>query len=109
MMSLLHQLSHNGSLWLLLACLIVFAGVVVGVMTNSGSGISSHPYNSPYDGGELASDLPPESIGRAEIEPLLRRRQRRAAPSAGGSRLGPKTASSASVTADRETPRRTAS
>jgi hypothetical protein len=74
MMSLLHDALHNGSLWMLVACIVVFAGVVVGVMTNAGSGISSHPYENPYDGGELASDLPPESIGRAEIEPLLRRR-----------------------------------
>jgi hypothetical protein len=40
-------------------------------------GISSHPYSNPYLGGQLASDLPPESLGRAEIEPLLRPRATR--------------------------------
>jgi hypothetical protein len=67
------SLLDDGSLWMLVACAVVFAGVVVGVMTTAGSGIACHPYENPYDGGELASDLPPESIGRAEIEPLLRR------------------------------------
>jgi hypothetical protein len=70
---------HDGSPWVLLACLVIFAGVVVGLFTERGSGISYHPYTRPELGGQLASDLPPESIGRAELEPLLwgKRRARR--------------------------------
>jgi hypothetical protein len=39
--------------------------------TVSGSGIARHPYVNPEEGGELATDLPPASIGRPELEPLL--------------------------------------
>jgi hypothetical protein len=46
--------------------------------TVADSGIDRHPYARTADGGELASDLPPESIGRPELEPLLWTRQRRA-------------------------------
>ena len=35
---------HDGSLWVVGACLMVFAGVVVGLFTRAGSEISSHPY-----------------------------------------------------------------
>jgi hypothetical protein len=42
------------------------------------SGIHRHPYAGAADGGELASDLPPDSIGRPELEPLLWTRRRRA-------------------------------
>jgi hypothetical protein len=62
---------NDGSPWLLLVCLLLFIGVVLGLYTEAGSGISNHPYTSPHDGGELASDLPPESLGRAAVEPIL--------------------------------------
>jgi hypothetical protein len=62
---------HDGSLWLVLVCVLMFAGVVVGLYTRTGSEISSHPYSNPEDGGEMASDLPPESMGREELEPRL--------------------------------------
>ncbi|MEY2532206.1 MAG: hypothetical protein QOF29_116 [bacterium] len=74
---------HNGSLWLILACFGVFVGVVAGLFTRLGSEITAHPYSKPDGSGELGSDMPPESIGREEIEPLLeprragRRRRRR--------------------------------
>ena len=66
---------HNGSPWLLLACLMVFVGVVMGLFTRAGSEITEHPYSRPELGGELGSDLPPESIGRPEFEPVLWRRR----------------------------------
>ena len=69
-MTIYHML-HDGSGWLLLACLVMTVGVVVGLYTEAGSGIASHPYTRANGSGELASDLPPESIGRAELEPLL--------------------------------------
>jgi hypothetical protein len=65
------QALHDGSPWLLLACLTLFAGVVIGLFTEQGSGIASHPFTKPSTGGALASDLPPESIGRAGLEPTL--------------------------------------
>jgi hypothetical protein len=68
---------NNGSLWLLLACLLVLAGVVIGLFTRRGSEIGEHPYSKPELGGELGSDLPPESIGRPEFEPVLWHRRRR--------------------------------
>jgi hypothetical protein len=61
----------DGSPWLLLVCLLMFIGVVIGLYTEQGSGIAHHPYTSPHDGGELGSDLPPESLGRAALEPTL--------------------------------------
>ena len=70
----LHIALHDGSLWFLLACLAILAGTVIGLFTEKGSGISHHPYSKRALGGELASDLPPESIGRAELEPRLWRR-----------------------------------
>ena len=70
-MSFLTTALHNGSPWLLLACLMILAGVVIGLFTEAGSGIASHPFTRPNGGGELASDLPPASIGRAEFEPIL--------------------------------------
>src|SRR4051812_32673596 len=69
-----HDSLHDGSLWFLLACLAILVGVVVGLFTERGSGISHHPYTKPELGGELAADLPPESIGRAELEHWLWRR-----------------------------------
>ena len=69
-MYLTHAL-HDGSLWLLLACFTMLAGVIVGLFTRAGSGIDSHPYTKADLGGALASDLPPESIGRPELEPTL--------------------------------------
>jgi hypothetical protein len=64
----LSNVVQNGSLWLLLACGLLFVGVVIGTFTKRGSGISSHPYTKS-DGGELASDLPPELLGDADVEP----------------------------------------
>lgn len=54
--------------------LLGVAALLVGLVQSQsvpGSGISRHPYARPDDGGELASDLPAESIGRPEVEPLL--------------------------------------
>jgi hypothetical protein len=62
---------NNGSPYLILACIVVFAGVVVGFYSRRGSGIDAHPYTKSEQGGELGSDMPPESIGRPEMEPLL--------------------------------------
>jgi hypothetical protein len=56
---------HNGSLWLVLACFVLFVGVGVGVYTRTGSGISAHPYAT---GG----DMPVEATGREEMEQILR-------------------------------------
>jgi hypothetical protein len=67
---------HHGSAWLLLACVVLFVGTVVGLMTETGSGIISRPYTNPYDGGALGSDLPPGAIGHADLEPYLPRRRR---------------------------------
>ena len=62
---------HDGSLWLIVACLTVFAGVVVGLYTRSGSEISAHPYTKVGDGSALGTDMPSEATGREEIEPVL--------------------------------------
>jgi hypothetical protein len=71
---------HDGSPWVVLACLVVFVGVVVGLYTRSGSGISSHPYEKAGDGGDLGTDMPSEATGREELETILwpRRAGRRA-------------------------------
>jgi hypothetical protein len=61
----------NGSFWLLLASLVVLAAVVATLWTRGGAAIGSHPYSKPNGSGELGSDMPPESIGRDELEPLL--------------------------------------
>lgn len=74
---------HDGSLWLMVACLTVFAGVVVGLFTRSGSETSAHPYEKGGNGGDLGTDMPPEASGREEFEAVLwprragRRRARR--------------------------------
>jgi hypothetical protein len=68
-MYLTHVL-HDGSAWLMLACLMVFVGVVIGLFTEAGSGIASHPFTRPGLGGGMG-DLPPEATGRAEIESML--------------------------------------
>ncbi len=41
----IHNALHDGSLWLLLACLVIFAGTVIGLFTEQGLGISHHPYS----------------------------------------------------------------
>jgi hypothetical protein len=71
---------HDGTPWVVLACLVVFAGVVVGLYTRNGSGINSHPYEHAGDGGDLGTDMPPETTGREELETILwpRRAGRRA-------------------------------
>ncbi len=64
--------------------LLGIAGLLVGLVqsqTVTASGIDHHPYARAADGGELASDLPPESIGRPELEPLLWKRPGRTRPS----------------------------
>ena len=73
---------HDGSLWLVFVCLVLFAGVVIGFYTRAGSGVDSHPYAKGGDGSELGTDMPPET-GREELEPILwprraGRRKRRA-------------------------------
>jgi hypothetical protein len=73
----LTEILHDGSLWFLLVCLLLIAGVVIGLFTRSGSGIDSHPYGKTSGADELASDLPSESIGRVELEPLLWRKRPR--------------------------------
>ena len=75
-MTFTHML-HDGSGWLLLASLAMVVGVIVGLFTEAGSGIATHPYTKAGTGGALASDLPSESIGRAGIEPLLWGHRRR--------------------------------
>ena len=75
----LHQALHNGSPEFMFAVLVLLVALVMS-QTVRGSGIAQHPYAKPYDGGELASDLPPESIGRPELEPVLIHR-----PMTGGS------------------------
>ena len=60
----------NGHSWLIIACLVVLAAVVA-LWTRGGTAIDSHPYSKPNGSGELGSDMPPESIGRDELEPLL--------------------------------------
>jgi len=62
---------HDGTPWLVLACLVVLAGVVVGVYTISGSGIGHHPYEKAGDGGDLGTDMPAEATGREELETIL--------------------------------------
>ena len=62
---------HDGSVWLIVACLTVFAGVVVGLYTRSGSEISTHPYAKVGDGSAPGTDMPSEATGREEIEPVL--------------------------------------
>ena len=71
MASFLTTALHNGSLWLVLACLMVLVGVVLGLYTRSGSEIAPHPYAKGGDGGDLGTDMPPEATGREEIEPHL--------------------------------------
>jgi hypothetical protein len=61
---------HHGNPEFLLGVVALVAGLVQSQSMGDG-GISRHPYARASDGGELASDLPPESIGRAELEPLL--------------------------------------
>ncbi len=68
----LHTALHNGSPELVFVVLTLLISLVMNE-TWSGSGIARHPYGKP-DGGALASDLPPESFGRPEVEPLLRPR-----------------------------------
>jgi hypothetical protein len=51
---------HDGSLWVLLACLVVFVGVAVGLFTRTGSGIDVHPYERSGDGVGVATDMPAE-------------------------------------------------
>jgi hypothetical protein len=54
--------------------LVGVAALLAGLISSqsvTGRDICRHPYARATDGGELASDLPPESIGRAQLEPLL--------------------------------------
>ena len=66
----LHTALHDGSPEFLLAVFMLLGSLVLH-LTVRGSGIAQHPYSNPHDGGELASDLPPEAIGRVELEPLI--------------------------------------
>jgi hypothetical protein len=71
---------HDGSVWLILACVMVFAGVVIGLYARGGSEINSHPYAKGGNGGGVGTDLPSEMTGREELEARLwgRRAGRRA-------------------------------
>jgi hypothetical protein len=62
---------HDGSVWLIVACVTVLVGVVVGLYTRSGSEISAHPYAKVGDGSAVGTDMPSEATGREEIEPVL--------------------------------------
>jgi hypothetical protein len=62
---------HDGSVWLVVACMAVLVGVVIGLYTRSGSEISSHPYAKGRDGGDLGTDMPSEATGREQLEPVL--------------------------------------
>lgn len=64
------QALHSGRPDLMSAPLALLAALVMS-QTMSGSGIAQHPYAKAEDGGELASGLPLESIGRPEFKPLL--------------------------------------
>ena len=61
---------HDGTPWLVLACVVLLVGVA-GLYTRSGSGISSHPYEKGGDGGDLGTDMPPQATGREELETIL--------------------------------------
>jgi hypothetical protein len=61
---------QHGNPEVLLGIAVLLVGLVQGQSAPT-SDISRHPYARASDGGELASDLPAESIGRAEMEPLL--------------------------------------
>jgi len=71
MTALLNTALHDGTPWLALTCLVMFAGVVVGFYTRTGSGINAHPYEKGGNGGELGTDMPPEATGREELEAVL--------------------------------------
>jgi hypothetical protein len=43
---------HDGSLWVVCSCIVLFIGVVGGLYARSGMAISFHPYDKPADGGE---------------------------------------------------------
>ena len=75
MAAFLHTALHDGSLWLVLVCLLVFVGVAVGLYTRSGSGIGSHPYHRAGDGGDLGTDMPAEATGREELDAILEPRR----------------------------------
>jgi hypothetical protein len=77
--SFLTRALHDGSAWMMLACLFLLFGVV-GLYTRAGSGIGAHPYAKDADGGDLGTDMPAEATGREELEPVLwpRRARRRA-------------------------------
>jgi hypothetical protein len=62
---------HDGTLWVLLACVVVVVGVGVGLFTRTGSGINAHPYPRSGDGVGLATDMPAEATGREELAALL--------------------------------------
>ena len=67
----LSEALHDGSPWVVLVCVLMLVGVVIALFTERGSGITRHPYTKAASGGALASDLPEEALGRAELEPLL--------------------------------------
>ena len=64
---------HDGSGWVMLACLVLFAGAV-GLYTRRGSGLDAHPYAKGGDGGDLGTDMPAEATGREEMDAVLRPR-----------------------------------
>jgi hypothetical protein len=57
----LHSALHDGSAWVVFACVALFVGVVVGLYSRSGMAIDAHPYDKPADGDEIAPDLPADA------------------------------------------------
>jgi hypothetical protein len=62
---------HDGTPWVILAFVIIFAGVAFGLFTRTGSEIDYHPYAKGGNGGDLGTDLPAEETGRDDLEPIL--------------------------------------
>jgi hypothetical protein len=69
--SFLETALHDGSLWVLLACSVVFAGVVVGFYGRGVTEINPHPYEKTGDGTDLGTDMPADATGREELEAIL--------------------------------------
>jgi hypothetical protein len=76
--SYLETALHDGSPWVLLACFVVFAGVVVGFYGRGAMDINPHPHpcEKPGDGTDLGTDMPAEATGREELEAILWPRRR---------------------------------
>jgi hypothetical protein len=67
---------HNGSLWVIVACVAMFVGGGVFLYSRAGSGINAHPYAKGGDGRAPGTDMPAEATGREEMQQVLRPRRR---------------------------------